>query len=74
MMMWMWVSVLAILIGAELNSEIEHQTARDSTVGAEKPLGERGATMADTVGEAVAGIDTGARRPDGVPAPQAKSG
>jgi membrane protein len=52
LMMWMWISTLVILIGAELNSEIEHQTARDSTVGAEKPLGVRGAVMADTVGAA----------------------
>jgi membrane protein len=52
LMMWMWISTLVILIGAELNSEIEHQTARDSTVGAEKPLGARGAVMADTVGAA----------------------
>jgi len=42
-----------ITVGAELNSEIEHQTARDSTVGPEKPLGTRGAVMADTVGAAV---------------------
>jgi membrane protein len=52
LMMWLWISSLVILLGAELNSEIEHQTARDSTVGAEKPLGARGATMADTVGAA----------------------
>jgi membrane protein len=53
LMMWMWVSIIVILVGAELNSEIEHQTARDSTVGSgEKPLGARGATMADTVGMA----------------------
>ncbi len=51
-MMWMWMSSIAILFGAELNSEIEHQTAVDSTVGSDKPLGARGATMADTVGEA----------------------
>ena len=50
LMMWMWLSAIVILFGAELNSEIEHQTARDSTVGLEKPLGERGAAMADTVG------------------------
>ena len=37
-------------VSSELNAEIEHQTARDSTVGADKPLGERGAVMADTVG------------------------
>jgi len=39
-----------VLLGAELNAEIEHQTACDSTVGAQKPLGARGAVMADTVG------------------------
>jgi membrane protein len=52
MMMWMWVSLIVILFGAELNSEIEHQTARDSTVAGDKPLGARGAVMADTVGAA----------------------
>jgi membrane protein len=50
LMMWMWLSAIVVLVGAELNSEIEHQTARDSTVGPEKPLGHRGAVMADTVG------------------------
>jgi membrane protein len=50
LMMWMWISSIVILVGAELNSEIEHQTARDSTTGQEKPLGQRGATMADSVG------------------------
>ena len=52
MMMWMWISAIVILLGGELNAEIEHQTANDSTVGAEKPLGERGAVMADTIGAA----------------------
>jgi membrane protein len=52
MMMWMWISAIVILLGGELNAEIEHQTAKDSTVGAEKPLGERGAVMADTIGAA----------------------
>ena len=51
MMIWMWMSSIVILVGAELNSEIEHQTAKDSTTGYEKPLGQRGAAMADTVGE-----------------------
>jgi membrane protein len=52
LMMWMWMSAIVILFGAELNSEIEHQTARDSTVGGEMPLGARGAAMADTTGAA----------------------
>jgi membrane protein len=41
-----------VLLGAELNAEAEHQTAIDSTAGAPRPLGSRGATMADTIGEA----------------------
>jgi membrane protein len=49
---WMWLSTIVVLVGAEVNSQIEHQTARDSTVGPEKPLGTRGAVMADTVGAA----------------------
>jgi membrane protein len=52
MMMWMWISGIVILLGGELNAEIEHQTALDSTVGVDKPLGRRGAIMADTVGAA----------------------
>jgi membrane protein len=53
LMMWMWLSTIMVLVGAELNSEIEHQTAHDSTVGLAKPLGVRGAVMADTVGAGV---------------------
>jgi membrane protein len=53
LMMWMWLSTIVILVGAQLNSEIEHQTAEDSTVGRPKPLGVRGAVMADTVGPTV---------------------
>lgn len=52
LMMWLWLSVIVILVGGELNAEIEHQTAQDTTVLPEEPLGERGAMMADTVGEA----------------------
>lgn len=52
LMMWLWLSAIAILFGAELNAEIEHQTAQDTTIGPPKPLGVRGATMADTVGQA----------------------
>jgi membrane protein len=50
LMMWLWISGIVVLVGAEINAEVEHQTAKDSTVGGDKPLGERGATMADTVG------------------------
>ena len=49
-MTWIWLSTIVILIGAELDAEMEHQTARDTTVGSPKPLGARQASMADTVG------------------------
>jgi len=52
LMMWLWMSVIVILVGGELNAELEHQTAEDTTTPPDMPLGERGATMADTVGEA----------------------
>jgi membrane protein len=46
---WMYLSVYAFIVGAELNSEIEHQTARDSTTGSPLPMGDRGAWAADNV-------------------------
>jgi membrane protein len=49
-MTWLWISAIVILLGAELDAEMEHQTAIDTTTGAPKPLGERGARMADTLG------------------------
>lgn len=49
-MLWTWISVIVILIGAELNAEVEHQTAVDSTTGAPAPMGKRGAIVADTLG------------------------
>lgn len=52
-MLWVWFSTMVLLVGAELNAEIEHQTAADSTTGPPAPLGERGAFVADTVGKAL---------------------
>ena len=49
-MTWIWLSVMVILLGAELDAEMEHQTVRDTTSGSPKPMGQRGARMADTVG------------------------
>lgn len=48
-MTWIWLSATVILTGAELDAEMEHQTAKDTTTGAPRPMGERGARMADTV-------------------------
>jgi membrane protein len=49
-MTWIWISIIVVLVGAKLNAEMEHQTVRESTTGQPKPLGRRGARMADTVG------------------------
>ena len=49
-LMWIWISVAVVIVGAELNAEAEHQTARDTTELPDRPLGERGAHMADTLG------------------------
>lgn len=46
---WMYLSAYAFVFGAELNSEIEHQTAKDSTTGHPRPMGDRGAWAADNV-------------------------
>jgi membrane protein len=44
---WMWLSATILLIGAELNSEAERQTDRDTTKGPPLPIGMRGADAAD---------------------------
>jgi membrane protein len=59
LMMWLWLSAYFVLLGAELNAEMEHQTAKDTTTGGDRPQGQRGAYVADTVGES-----PGRARPD----------
>jgi membrane protein len=51
-MTWIWISTMIVLAGAQLNAEMEHQTAEDTTVGEPQPLGTRQARMADSVGAA----------------------
>jgi membrane protein len=51
LLMWLYLSALAILLGAELNAELEHQTAVDTTIGPDRPRGKRGAHMADHLPE-----------------------
>jgi membrane protein len=53
-MTWIWLSTTVVLTGAEINAEMEHQTAKDTTEGPHAPLGARGATMADNIGAAKA--------------------
>jgi membrane protein len=51
LMMWFWLSAYFVLLGGELNAEMEHQTRRDTTSGKPLPLGARQAHVADTIGE-----------------------
>jgi membrane protein len=51
-MVWIWLSTIIVLLGGEVNAEMEHQTAKDTTDGERKPLGTRGAQMADNIGKA----------------------
>ncbi len=47
-MLWLWLTVLLVILGAAVNAEAERQTARDSTVGPDAELGQRGAVVADS--------------------------
>jgi membrane protein len=47
-MFWLWISVFLVIVGAAVNAEAERQTAQDSTIGPDRPLGERGAVVADS--------------------------
>jgi len=49
LMLWLWISAYAVLLGAEINAESEEQTIRDSTSGPRRPLGQRGAVKADSI-------------------------
>ncbi|MBM9606058.1 YihY/virulence factor BrkB family protein [Desulfopila inferna] len=51
LLMWFYITAFAVLLGAEINAEMELQTQTDTTHGPSKPLGERGAYVADTVGK-----------------------
>ena len=51
LMLWLWISAYAVLLGAEINAEAEQQTIKDSTVGPRRPLGQRGAVKADSIPE-----------------------
>jgi membrane protein len=52
LMFWLFLTALVVLVGAELNTEMELQTAKDTTAGPERPLGERQAHAADHVATA----------------------
>ncbi|WP_366658194.1 YihY/virulence factor BrkB family protein [Fodinicurvata sp. EGI_FJ10296] len=62
-MVWIWISVLIVLVGAELNGEMEMQTAEDTTTGAPEPIGRRGAVVSDSLGAASGEESDGGTRP-----------
>jgi len=47
LLLWLWITATVVLLGAEINAEAEGQTAKDSTTGPEKPMGQRDAVKAD---------------------------
>lgn len=51
LMLWFFLTAFVLLLGAEINAEMEHETARDTTVGEEEPMGSRGAYFADRKAE-----------------------
>ncbi len=51
LLMWLWLTAFIVLLGAELNAEVEAQTRRDTTAGPDEPMGERGAVKADNLGD-----------------------
>ena len=48
--MWLYLTSIVVLVGAEINAEMEHQTAKDTTQGPDEPRGRRGAHVADHIG------------------------
>jgi membrane protein len=50
LLLWLYFMAYAVLFGSAMNAELERQTERDTTAGDERPQGERGAYVADTVG------------------------
>ena len=50
LMLWLFITALCVIIGAELNAELERQTEHDTTEGPDRPMGSRDAQAADTLG------------------------
>ena len=48
-LMWVWIMMMVLVTGGELNAQLEHQTAKDTTVGKPREPGERRATLADQI-------------------------
>lgn len=51
LLLWFWLSAFMVLLGGKLNATVEHQTRQDTTAGKSRPMGSRGAYVADTLGD-----------------------
>jgi membrane protein len=71
---WLYLSAYVLLLGAEFNCELERQTARDTTKGAERPLGQRGAYAADTVASGTDAKPNDGEKPGGGGVPDSIGG
>ena len=47
LLIWLWLTAFIVIMGAEINAEMERHTLVDTTRGPDRPLGQRGAAMAD---------------------------
>ena len=63
-MLWLQLTCFLVLLGAEINSETEHQTAHDTTEGEPQPMGKRDATMADELPDPPTRPRRASRRPE----------
>jgi membrane protein len=63
LLMWFYLSSFFVVLGAEINAEMERQTKQDTTEGAEVPMGQRGAHAADSVGPSAAEMAQAERSP-----------
>jgi membrane protein len=64
-MLWLLITTVIIILGAEINSELEHQTGVDTTVGPQEPMGDRGAFVADDLGSSHDSMLSSVREPSG---------
>ena len=51
LLIWLWLTAFVVILGAEINGEMERHTQVDTTRGPDRPIGQRGAAMADYTSE-----------------------